>query len=180
MVTDKTWKAMLKAAKGGDHVAALAALDRLREAGHDGLADALAQQWVGDISPELKAMKAEYTAEQIPLHFAALTLHEALERVDLGAVPVVSADRHIPRKEQAALPGQLFRSLGLAGISVTAPDYAFAQDVDVNMPYRHDFAGDGDPVWQANQRARERLRNILSVAFPNHDDRSNAITDDFD
>jgi hypothetical protein len=97
-------------------------------------------------------------------------LNEALERVDLGTVPVVSADRYIPRKERAALARRLFRSLGLPGISITVPDDDFVEGVAVDVPYRHDF----DQTCTASRQAADRLRVILHIAFPNHvDDPSN-------
>jgi hypothetical protein len=71
---DVTMKSLLKAAKGGDPVAVLASLDRLREAGYELAADLVAKRY--------GALGAAAQAKQIAVHLAALDLHEALERVE--------------------------------------------------------------------------------------------------
>ena len=119
---------------------------------------------------------------------AAMSLHARLAEIDLAAVPVVCTDRHIPRKEQAALARKLFKSLGLRGISVTAPRYSMASSVDVSMPKREDYTRDDhgqidfatDPAAQANGEARHKVSAILDTAFPNHVDRSDGQSDHFD
>lgn len=118
----------------------------------------------------------------------ALALHQALKAVDLAKVPVKSTERHIARKEQARLTRELFKELGLKGISVTAPNYSMARAVDVRLPRRSDFSELVDVRRQriscmareANHRAAEAVHQILAVAFPNHDDRSDTQSDHFD
>lgn len=103
-------------------------------------------------------------------------------------VPVLCRDRCIPRKEQAALARKLFKQLGLKGISVTTPNYSMASCVDVTIPRRDDFTRDergeidyrNDPVCIANNEAQKRVEAILLAAFPNHNDRSDYMTDYFD
>ena len=119
----------------------------------------------------------------------ALALHARLPQIDITEIPVMTMERHIPRKQQAALARELFRRLGLKGISVTAPNYSMAQTVDVHQPRRRDYVLDGhgmvkdyatDPAAQANEAARTRLEAILLAAFPQHDNRSDRMTDHFD
>ena len=117
----------------------------------------------------------------------AAEFHSKLATIDITVIPVMSRDRLIPRKQQAALARQLFKQLGLKGISVTAPNYSMAQSVDVRPPKRNDYQLDGqgfmipgDPAAEANSVARQRLESILLAAFPQHDNRSDSMTDYFD
>jgi len=87
--------------------------------------------------------------------------------VDLSNVPVMETDRHISLKRQAALTRELFKQLGLKGISVRAPDHANASSVYVVFP-------------PGNKEAYEKVKAILNVAFPNHDNRSDYASDYFD
>lgn len=122
--------------------------------------------------------------------------------VDLERVPVMTRDRHIPRKEQARLCRELFKRLGVKGVSVTCPNYSMAHSVDVdidkNIPIRLDafihngvdyrnevFSDmpDDVPAKQINQtkcNARQKMEAILLRAFPAHDDRSDLQSDYFD
>lgn len=118
-----------------------------------------------------------------------LTGHAQIEAVDLATVPAVCTDRRIPRKQQAALARKLLRSLGVAGISVTTPTYSMAQSVEVCVPRRGDYTvrhPDGgvdwqhDPAARANNAAVAKVEAILAKAFPNHDNRSDGMTDHFD
>lgn len=113
--------------------------------------------------------------------------HVALAAVDITEIPVMSTDRHIPRKQQAALARNLLRQLGIKGVSVTTPSYSMAQVVEVRMPRRDDhnldelgFMVPGCPAAEANTEARVRMLAILLAAFPRHDDRSDRMTDYFD
>jgi len=121
----------------------------------------------------------------------------------LERVPVMSRERCIPRKEQARLARELFKCLGLKGISVTTPNYSMAQSVQVRIPL--ELPGPNDHVCQVTgqsydyatysempltvpckarhvrqQAARECIEQILARAFPNHGDRSDYQTDHFD
>ena len=117
----------------------------------------------------------------------AVQLQAALQAIVLGALPIMSTDRSIPRKEQAKLARMLFKQLGLKGISVRAPNYSQAQSVDVRLPKREDYERDqagcidwpNDPAAIANNAAEKRVREILNRAFPNHDDRSDSQSDHF-
>jgi hypothetical protein len=117
----------------------------------------------------------------------AETLLRAILRVDLLRVTVMSLDRSIARTEQAALTRKLFRSLGIKGVSVTAPSYSMAQSVDIRLPRRDDFEfdtfGDVDrdcPAAKMNHAAHAKIGAILARAFPNHEDRSDSQSDHFD
>lgn len=126
---------------------------------------------------------------------------EALRAVDLSRVPVMSTDRCIPRKEQARLARELFKRLGVKGISVTTPNYSMAQSVDVRIPSEPHEPGDyllGDANYEhrcysdmpdavpckqkmlRQSEARELAEAILARAFPKHDDRSEMQSDYFD
>lgn len=120
---------------------------------------------------------------------AATELHTKLATINPLDVPVMSQDRHISRKDQAKLARQLFRQLGLKGISVTAPNYSMARSVDVRMPKREDYTLNAygqvddystDPAGKANTEAKQRIASILIAAFPKHDDRSEWGTDHYD
>lgn len=124
-----------------------------------------------------------------------------LAAVNEGRIPVVCRDRGIARKEQAALARKLFKSLGVKGLSITTPNYSMAQSVDVTVPriettaedfrfggvdYQNETYADmpeGVPAKQkhlAHWKAIEKVQEILARAFPQHDDRSESISDYFD
>jgi len=123
------------------------------------------------------------TQRQTPHEF-----HAAIRDIDLATVPVMTTDRRLPRKEQAKLTRQLFRRLGLRGISVTCPNYSMAHSVEVRLLKREDYTRDAsgeiewmtDPAAVANGAARRRVMDILGRAFPEHGDRSDMMTDYFD
>ena len=124
--------------------------------------------------------------------------YNQIHAVKLDDVPVMSTDRCIPRKQQAALARQLLKQLGVKGVSITAPNYSMAQSVDVRLPdeprpsmagfeqYEHSTYSDmpdNVPIKAAflRKRAAEKaLEAILASAFPNHDSRSDTQTDYFD
>jgi len=127
-----------------------------------------------------------------------MNTYAQIQAVNLDAVPVMSKDRTIPRKEQSKLARQLFKRLGIVGVSVTAPNYSMAQSVDVRLP------SEPHPGWAGFEQyqhmsytempsnvpakahllrkieAQKRLESILARAFPNHDNRSDYQSDYFD
>lgn len=130
---------------------------------------------------------------------------EQIATVSLDAVPIVSRDRHIPRKEQARLARNLFRQLGIKGVSVVTPNHSMASSVDVRLPdlalIEADYHGPNDATphsWelasfadmpanvpakikqQAHWQAQKKIETILARAFPAHNDRSDYQTDYFD
>ena len=115
-------------------------------------------------------------------------LHVKLAAIDITEIPVKTLDRCIPRKEQAKMARELFKSLGLKGISVTTPNYSMAQTVEVRLPRRRDYVLDDSgficrqlcEASKANHEAESRVESILLAAFPQHDDRSDIQTDYFD
>lgn len=127
--------------------------------------------------------------EQPETNAEAYAFHAAIAKVDMAGVKVVCTDRLHDRKEVAKLVRKLFKSLGLPHVSVTTPRYSMASGVDVLMPARSDYTHrhpDGsvdfpsDPAAQDNQNAEDVIASILAIAFPNHDDRSDSMTDYFD
>lgn len=131
----------------------------------------------------------------------AAETYAQIAAVNEAAIQVVCRDRMIPRKEQAALARKLFKSLGIKGVSVTAPNYSMAQVVNVTLPRIEtsdaDFLLDGTnyrnhcwsdmpievPAKQKNAArwtAERKIDEILARAFPQHDDRSDSQTDYFD
>lgn len=118
--------------------------------------------------------------------------------VDITQVPVMSRDRSIPRKEQAALARQLMKRLGIKGVSITTPNYSMAQSVDVCLPSeppadmtgyeQYQYSSFADMPDDVPIKAREVRRNIarnkldliLEAAFPQHDNRSDYQSDHFD
>lgn len=137
----------------------------------------------------------------VSLAIAQVSPYAPIFAVNMACIPVMSTQRNIGRKEQAALTRKLFHQLGIKGVSVTAPNYSMAQSVDVRVPtierqgddylfdgksYEHDTYSDmpdGVPA-KAKQRAKyeaeKRIGEILDCAFPNHDDRSDSQSDHFD
>jgi hypothetical protein len=136
-------------------------------------------------------------------HEKAVALHAALALVNEASIPVMSRERCIPRTEQAALARSLFKRLGLAGISVTTPNYSMAQVVEVRLPkleihcpdmWPHDHTaccyGKGAsgkhteegrcPACRDNAAAELKVEEILARAFPQHDNRSDTQSDYFD
>ena len=96
----------------------------------------------------------------------------------------MSIDRGIPRKEQAKLARKLFRSLSLSGISVTTPSYSMAQAVDVTLPDCHISEcctpvdeKDACGICRDQVAIKRKIEEILGVAFPNHDNRSEMQSD---
>jgi len=102
-------------------------------------------------------------------------LYQRLHQIRPADVPVMTVDRSIPRKQQAALTRKLFKDLGLKGVSVTTPNHANASSVYIRLPR---FGPSLNSPTNAN--AKLRIEAILDVAFPNHNDRSERLTDYFD
>ncbi len=126
---------------------------------------------------------------------------KAIEKVDLAKVPVISTDRGIRRKEQARLARELFKKLGIKGLSVTTPNYSMAQCVDVRVPTLPIEPGDyllngldykmrtyadmpasvpAKIKHLAHWEAVKKIDAILLKAFPAHNDRSDYSSDYFD
>ncbi len=91
-------------------------------------------------------------------------LQAKLVTIDPNAVKPDFVDRSVPAKELAAAIRNLFKSLGLKGISVTAPG-GWRNDVEIQLPR----GGDHDKV-----------NAILYNAFPNCRDQSDTIVDHYD
>ena len=127
-----------------------------------------------------------------------MTTIQRIMAINLNEVPVVCTDRHIKRKEQAKLARELFKKLGIKGISVTTPSYSMASTVDVRVPWEphpgwvgfekwenktYSDMPDDVPAkkWNAHHyRAECKVELILLKAFPQHDDRSEPQSDYFD
>lgn len=111
--------------------------------------------------------------------------------------------RSATRKERAAKVRELFRSMGLKGISVTAPNYSMAQSIDIRFkvsdspwhdsPHerKHRQIDEEDRVnWNGygtqcpwcheEWEAHKKLETIILTAFPDLDNRSDSQTDYFD
>ncbi len=126
------------------------------------------------------------------------TIYDTIHAVNLALVPIVATDRCIPRKEQAAKARQLFKRLGIKGISVTTPSYSMAQVVEIELPdephpgwigfeeYEYRTYSDmpahvpAKAAMLRRSRAAKHIEEILAVAFPAHIDRSDYVTDYFD
>ena len=126
----------------------------------------------------------------------------AVQNVQLAAIPIYRLDRCAPRTEQARQARELFRRLGVRGVSVTAPRYSQAHSVNVRLPrpgddehdptrWPHDHsrccgqqAGHEEstrcPACAQEDATRRKVKAILYAAFPNHRDRSEVQTDYFD
>lgn len=130
---------------------------------------------------DTEATQAVFTAcVDESLSKSPLDFHQAVAKINLSKVSVMSTDRSISRKEQARLARKLFGALKLKGISVTAPNYSMAQSVDVRIPTgkaMHFIKRTDYIAAVANNQAENKIRQILAIAFPNHDDRSDTQTD---
>lgn len=122
--------------------------------------------------------------------------YEQLSKVKLSSVKKVSDTRRDEgRKELAKQAKKLLTSLGIKGVSVTAPNYSMAQSVHVKIPSvsvkkRNDSdyrsfseMGEDEAPRVANtlrHRASVYVEQILMAGFPNTDNRSDTNTDYFD
>lgn len=136
-------------------------------------------------------------AERLPRAWAewekfAKRLKE-IERLMLNyntVVDVKSNDRSISQKRQAELTRELFKELNLPGISVTCATGSMCFWVNVALPGRfdHEYLRYLDKDFKHGEDAGSKQRawalmliiEILDRAFPNHDDRSDSMTDYFD
>ncbi len=143
-------------------------------------------------------LEAKYAAARNRDNANAVALYPVLLAVNACDVPLMSTDRHMPRKEQAAMARELFKHLGLRGISVKTPNYSMASTVDVQLPKlsRHDETAwphhHGDcctsghteasqcRTCRIQNQAKAKVAEILNAAFPKHDDRSDSQSDYFD
>ncbi len=120
------------------------------------------------------------------------TFADQLAAVNMADVPNLGLDRHIPRKDQAKAARELFKRLGIKGVSFTTPMYSMASSVDVRVPdddtdpheldkQPHDYRAEThDPRCAACDRRsarRAKVEAILDAAFPNHRDRSDLQSD---
>jgi len=153
-----------------------------------------------EFEPTPVILLAKQPREKKSEHEVAEDLQAALASVKETEIPVMSRDRSIPRKEQAALARKLFKGLGLKGISVTTPNYSMAQSVRVELPELQIHCEDMYPhggehkygcilpadsehrclTCKANSAMSAKVEEILARAFPQHDDRSDTMTDYFD
>ena len=121
---------------------------------------------------------------------------EQVNAVSLADVPNLKLDRHAPRKDQARAARDLFKRLGIRGVSFTCPVYSMAFHVNVRLP-EDDWAGPHDLDMEPHDcrpevkgercgacgrknATRAKVQAILDAAFPNHLDRSDYQTDYFD
>lgn len=128
---------------------------------------------------------------------------EAIEALDLDTVTPRLFSRSTSRILRAAAARGLFKTLGLKGISVTAPSYSMAQAVHVRLPWLtgearerydalepefnalwpHDDAREAHPIGQFHKRmyaAEKKTNALLDHAFPTCGDRSDFSSDHFD
>ena len=122
----------------------------------------------------------------------------AIEALDLATVTPFLLARHAPRKAQAEAVRALFKRHGLKQISVTVPTYSMAQGVNVRIPHA-EFSPEEHAEWRTaydrdedtnttttlgrtrtrEHEAAKKVKALLSLAFPNHDDRSDLQSDYF-
>lgn len=105
--------------------------------------------------------------------------------------------RRKSRKEWAQAVRSLLKEVGIKGVSVTAPNYSMASSIDIILP-RYDYERHqcyitkNDPTieyrtavamckqCQRKQAASKRLNEIILLAFPDLNDRSEYQSDYFD
>jgi hypothetical protein len=150
-----TLTALVRAARDGDEVAPYAALDWLRENGHERLAGRVGRfRW---------RLDPRDVARTIAEHFHALALEQALAAVRLENVPVVrtadEAQADGPPGEEAALARSLFRTLGLPHVRVAG---------HYRVHVRPARRGDQTQAERAGGEVVAKFRLILSRAFPGY------------
>jgi hypothetical protein len=118
-----------------------------------------------------------------------MTSLETLSKIVRVEMPTVlnAHLRNETRKERAKAVRDLFKRLGLQGISVTAPNYSMAQSIDIRLPdydcLREDRYSPCYPQCancELAGEAKRRLNRLILAAFPNLDDRSDSQSDHFD
>jgi hypothetical protein len=92
-----------------------------------------------------------------------------MARLDVSDVPVMTRDRDISRKHQAALLRQLLRQLRVPHVSVTTPSYSGAYSVHVTLPRWPYQSRPG--VADNSEEDIHQFEELLTVAFPEHVDR---------
>jgi hypothetical protein len=112
------------------------------------------------------------TKPRLTPHEQAVALREALSKLNEGTVPVVCRNENVTLKERARRARQLFRELGLTGVSARLPRGANCLWVQVRYPRASNI--------EIDAKNRLALEEILQRAFPREIDRSDAMTDYFD
>lgn len=105
--------------------------------------------------------------------------------LDAPLPPVVNpAIRRESRKVKAAEIRKVLKSMGIKGISVTAPNYSMASSVHIKIPRAsdHDRGAVGHefhtcPLCMQHTRAERKIAEIILAAFPDLDDRSDSQSD---
>jgi uncharacterized protein (TIGR02996 family) len=131
-----------------------------------------------------KDRDADHEEARIKRHHEATALHAALRKVNYLTVPVKTRDRHVGMKEQARLCRELFRELKLPHLSVTQATGSMCTWVNVRFPELirgplEDRQGNRleCPNRDLNRWCERVLEDILLIAFPNHEDRSDFQSD---
>ena len=114
---------------------------------------------------------------------------DPLYQVLIAPMPAVLGHiRHEARKEIAAQVRKLLRSVGVKGISVTAPNYSMAQTIDIRLPedeHPNPSAPEAHttrdcPRCQRRQVTSRKLEALILAAYPDLDSRNDTSTDYFD
>lgn len=122
-------------------------------------------------------------------HEKAVLLWATLKEVNELRIPIMSRDRGIGMKEQSRLAQELFKKLGVKGLRVRMSRGANCFGVDVHTPemkhnpplpgtWKHD--NDNCDGCKYRRYVRDKLCEILARAFPQHDNRSDYMSDYFD
>lgn len=100
-----------------------------------------------------------------------MMLVEKLKSINVMNIPLMSRDRGIPLKTQASMARELCKKLGIKGVGARMAIGANCFYVIIRYPKSEQLS--------ENQYIHTQLEEILSRAFPNHDDRSDVMTDYF-
>ena len=103
---------------------------------------------------------------------------KTIEGINLLDVIPNMVHRSIPRKDFAKLTRELFKTLGIKGMSVTCPNYSMATSIHIEYPQPRDV--DMGINYDRDREINRKLRRIMDKAFPNMVDRSDSMTDHFD
>jgi len=143
-------------------------------------AAALARQAPRFRSPEYQAANAAAG------RLGDLLVSAVCEQVEQAPTPMVRGNlRNARRKEQAEQVRRLLKDLGVEAVSVTTPSYSMAQAIHIALPASsHEVHGSvvyrECPRCQRRYQARERVERLILAAFPDLNDRSDAMVDHFD
>lgn len=115
------------------------------------------------------------------------TYNETLDSIEAAPTPEVldPAMRDNTRKDWAKAVRVLYKTLGVKGVSVTAPNYSMASSIHIQISVDdgHEHTGGVEYtnclICKRYGKAKAKLEALVLAAYPDLDDRSDSMTDYF-